>query len=92
MTEKTETPLTFAETQALVWLKKFHEETGAEWSTEAQWRTFADRPTIKPESDRARGFRIPPMLEKGVIEMTTANFLIPRNGVTMDPVPLYRPV
>lgn len=92
MTDKTETQLTPPETLALKWLKKFHEETGAEWSTEAQWRAYADRPTILPEDDRARGFRIPPMLEKGVIEMTTANIHATRYGVQPDPVAQYRPV
>ncbi|AXQ68583.1 hypothetical protein HOU00_gp044 [Caulobacter phage CcrPW] len=90
--ETTEVVLTPPELLALEWLKTFHKDTGAEWSTEAQWRAYADRPTITPDANRARGFRIPPMLAKGVIEMTTANIHIARYGVQPDPVALYRPV
>lgn len=80
------------EIKAMVWINRLVSETGAVWVSEQQWRGFADRPNHKPETERARGFRIPEMLAKGVIEMTTAAFHTPRNGVHCDPVLLYRPV
>lgn len=80
-----------AEIKAMIWLVRLLKETGAEWASEAQWRTYADRPIIQPEYERARGFRIPEMVEKGAIVSTTAVVQVARNGIYNDPTILYRP-
>ncbi|USN15565.1 hypothetical protein KIKIMORA_04470 [Brevundimonas phage vB_BpoS-Kikimora] len=79
--------LTNVELKACVALMRLLAVTGADWTTEKQWRSFADR---DHEDHRVRGFRLPELLEKGVVEMTTAVFHAAVYGAEAQPLPIYR--
>lgn len=83
-------PLTATEIKALAHLRTLLTAAGADWATETQWRSYCDRPQLKID-DKARGFRIPDLLEKGAIEMSNAVFHAPRYGADPAPLAIYRP-
>lgn len=86
-----------AEQKALIHLADLLEKSGSAWATEQQWRSHADRPELRPGNPavdldpRARGFRIQVMIDKELVETTTAAIHAPRGGVQLPGVVLYRP-
>jgi hypothetical protein len=97
----TDTPktkrLSVADQKALVQLKDLLVQSGGEWATEQQWRTWADRRTLAPtnttdEDPRARGFRIVDLIEAGKVEESKAAFHAQRPGQPPTSLAIYRPV
>lgn len=49
------------------------------------------KPRRQPVDGRARGFRVEPMLARGLVVRTTAAFHASRNGQVQPAIALYRP-
>lgn len=78
---------TIVEVRATLALIRALNATGAEWITETQWRAWA---TAEHTDYQVRGFRIPELINKGVLEETSALFHAPKYGAPAAPLPLYR--
>lgn len=49
------------------------------------------KPKVQPVDQRARGFRIPDMIERGLLTTSNAAFHAARGGQVQPAIPLYRP-
>lgn len=81
------TDLTSIEFKACMALARVQAKTGAGWVTERQWRAFA----VSDHADHSvRGFRLPELVAKGVVEVESALFHAQVPGQVPQPLAIYR--